>query len=188
MNLWLITKSLETGELLAGLKLAAAVVIYLLSVHLSPRIARLLPKELAVGILFAVGTALPVWSRDRASSVDWEFSVGLFALLCSLNCYSIECWERNSSNFIHRRGTGQILWGKPCIREAAAGLAVAGLALLSFGVIDRNLTAVAFAVSLSASLIFCLNYFRGRLSLSALRVLVDLILVMAALVALTIRI
>lgn len=36
VNLWLITKSLETGELLAGLKLAAAVVIYLLSVHLSP--------------------------------------------------------------------------------------------------------------------------------------------------------
>ncbi len=44
-NLWLITKSMEAAELFAGLNLVAIVGIYFLSVHVSPRIARLLPKN-----------------------------------------------------------------------------------------------------------------------------------------------
>lgn len=188
VDLWLVTQSLESAELFAGLTLAAIVGIYLLSVHVSPRIARLLPKELAVGILFATGTALPVSSKNRTFSRDWEFSIGLFALLCFLNCFSIECWERSGTKFIDRLETEQTLRGTARISEAAAGLAVVALALLHFDIIGRDLTAVAIAVSLSASSIFCLNYFRGRRSLSALRVLVDLVLVVAALVALAIRI
>ncbi len=188
VDLSLITKTLGSAELFAGLKLAAIVGIYLLSVHVNPRIARSLPKELAVGILFAAGTALPVCSKNSASSVDWEFSVGLFALLCSLNCFSIEYWERNGSKFIDRLETKQILGGTARISEAAAGLAVVALALPFFDINGRPPTAVALAVSLSAWLIFSLNYFRDRLSLSALRVLVDLVLVVAALVALIIRI
>jgi len=186
VDLSLITKTLGSAEMFAGLKLAAIVGIYLLSVHVNPRIARLLPKKLVVGILFAAGTALPVWSKNSPFSVDWEFPVGLFALLCSLNCFSIECWEKNGSKFIDRLETKQILRGTARVSEAAAGLAVAALALPFFDIGAH--TAVAIAVSLSASLIFSLNYFRDRLSLSALRVLVDLVLVVAALVALIIRI
>jgi hypothetical protein len=65
VDLSLITKTLGSAELFAGLKLAAIVGIYLLSVHVSPRIARLLPKALSVGILFAAGTALSVCSKKR---------------------------------------------------------------------------------------------------------------------------
>jgi hypothetical protein len=186
LDIWLITQSLEAAELFAGLKLAAIVGVYMLVVHARPRIARFLPKELAVGILFATGTTLPVWSKNGGTSGDWRCSLALFALLCWLNCFSIECWEKNGSKYIQNRKAEQILWGKVCISEAAAGLAMLALALLRFGIVARDLTAIVVSVSLSALLIFCLNYFRNLLSLSALRVLVDLVLVVAALVALTV--
>ncbi len=187
-DLWLIAANLGAAELLAGLKFAAIVGAYLLCVHASPDwIVQFLPKELVVGILFAAGTTLPVWSKNSAFSENWRFSLTLFALLCSLNCLSIECWERNSANDV-AHVSELILGGKVRISEFAAGLMTFALAPFCGHTFAPSLKLLAVPVFLSALLIFCLNFFRDQLSLRALRVLVDLVLVVPALVALTIRI
>lgn len=55
----------------------------------------LLPKEILCGYLFAVGCSLSVcfFTRD-ASATPFSIETLLLALLCSLNCIAIACYER----------------------------------------------------------------------------------------------
>jgi hypothetical protein len=69
--------------------------VYFLLVHAKgQRVERWLPKELAVGLLFAAATAVPTWARLTTGRDRLLPAVVLFAALCWLNCVAIESWER----------------------------------------------------------------------------------------------
>ena len=58
---WAVWRELSLREIEAGLVLSAIVGGYLLCVHVGRKsFARFMPKEIAVGLLFATGTTLPV--------------------------------------------------------------------------------------------------------------------------------
>jgi hypothetical protein len=85
--------------------LFVAALIYFCLVH-SRLAERWLPKELAVGLLFAAATAVPTWARLSIGHARLVPAVALFAALCWLNCVAIECWEQPSVWHISRLRVG----------------------------------------------------------------------------------
>ncbi|HEX3435704.1 MAG TPA: hypothetical protein VHT24_02980 [Pseudacidobacterium sp.] len=153
----------------------AFAVIYFLLVHIrSPRIGHWLPKELAVGVLFAAATAVPAWSR---SSWNARFSliplVVLFAILCWLNCVAIEVWEQRYSQqreLVHT-STHWAGWNFSLLTQATAALAFI-LALLSF----HHPVAVCclyLASGMAALLLQWLTRHRAELTTMQFRIAVD---------------
>ena len=188
--LWLTAAHMAPAEAKAGLKLGAIVGAYIAGIHVARGVvARVAPKEIAVGILFAAGTTLPVWSRSARLPWDVWVSVILFALLCAVNCLSIESWENHWSENAWL-GTPQPLvrWASSRIDGIAAGLAVSSLLVLFIGHAKVSSTLELWAIALSAFLIVLLNRGRHRFSRRGLRVLADAALVVPALLALLIRI
>ncbi|HKQ88517.1 MAG TPA: hypothetical protein VJS43_17295 [Candidatus Acidoferrales bacterium] len=185
-GVWLAYKGLNAAEVRAGLILAGLVGAYMLCVHLGGSAAsHLFPKEIAVGLLFAAGTALPIWSQPRAFSWDGLFSWLLFALICILNCVAIECWEdqvavRNTETARSRL----VNWAASRIAMFAAGTALLGIAGLWLLHSDSNAIAAAGTAAL---LILLLNSARPRLSRHAIRVLADAALLIPAVLALLVR-
>jgi uncharacterized membrane protein (UPF0136 family) len=187
--LWLTAEHLTPFEIEAGLKLGAIVAAYIVGIHVARGVvARVAPKEMAVGVLFAAGTTLPVWSQSAGLSWDVWVSVILFALLCAVNCLSIESWENHRSNDAWL-GTPQPLvrWVNSRIDVIAAALAISALIVILVGHTKTHSSSALWAVSLSALLIVLLNRSRHRLSRSGLRVLADAALVLPGLLALMIR-
>jgi hypothetical protein len=115
-------------------------------------------------------------------------SIILFALLCAVNCLSIESWENHRSNDAWL-GTPQPLvrWVNSRIDLIAAALAISALIVVLVGHTKTHSSSALWAVSLSALLIVLLNRSRHRLSRSGLRVLADAALVLPGLLALMIR-
>jgi len=80
-------------------------VLYFLLIHAFPLPpARWFPKELAVGFLFAIATAVPAWARLNTGQVGIAESYGqahgtmavavfCFGAICWLNCVAIQVWE-----------------------------------------------------------------------------------------------
>lgn len=80
-----------------GLVLLTAVVCYFGVVHLgSARMRKLWPKQLAVGTVFSAGTFLPVWTLNSEFRPEMVLPAALFAVLCTLNCITIEFREWTS--------------------------------------------------------------------------------------------
>jgi hypothetical protein len=184
--LWMTAEYLLPKEAGAGMKFAAIVGAYMASIHAGRgSMARFVPKEVTVGILFAAGITLPVWSQTVRLSRDMSISIVFFALLCFLNCLAIECWEGRPL----RHGWGQ-MWhpsaecNKSRINWIAGGLASAALAVVLLRLSQGLPGSELWAVSLAALLTLVLNRQTDRISVPALRVLADAALVVAGLVAL----
>src|SRR6266481_2749687 len=179
----------ERLEVIAGMKLAAIVAVYLAAVHASSGWAeRIFPKELAVGVLFAAGTTLPVWSVRGGSREFWG-SFALFAALCSLNCLAIECWELNWKDERRHSAVHRLLrWCDSNIKQIAAVVAMISLAAFMAFLADGLIGAEVLAVALGSLSILVVDERRKKLSVPALRVLADATLLVAALTALLFRI
>jgi hypothetical protein len=189
----LAIRDLPLAELTAGAKLAAIVAAYIVGIHGGRGfLAQLLPKELAVGVLFAAGTTLPMWSQARSLSWTSWLALLTFAALCSLNCLSIQCWENGSAEnhgfIVTQRVTANanalVAWAGLRIDAIAGCLAV--VALFPFFLAGRKtLRAPKLpAIAVAAVLMLLLNRYRHRFSRPGLRVLADAILIMAGLFAL----
>ncbi len=166
------------------LRLTDAILLALSVWVISGWAERIFPKELAVGVLFAAGTTLPVWSVRGGSREFWG-SFALFAVLCSLNCLAIECWEFNWKDERRHSAVHRLLrWCDSNIKQIAAVLAIISLAFLAVGLIGAEVLAVA----LGSLLIWVVDERRKKLSVPALRVLADATLLVAALTALLFRI
>lgn len=187
--LWLMAGQSLATEARAGMKLGVIVVLYMVGIHArrSP-IVRLLPKEIAVGFLFALGATLPLWSQS--ARILWQdlLSWSFFGLLCSLNCLSIECWE----NYRQRAGWRQaphpfLGWAGPRINYFTAALAI--VVLTTFLLLHPSAPASSTLLTTCAAalLLLLLNCFRTKLSSEALRVLADAALLAPALIALMLR-
>ncbi|HEY1422273.1 MAG TPA: hypothetical protein VGF20_02385 [Candidatus Acidoferrum sp.] len=185
---WIVSQ-LPRQEVTNGVKVAAVIAAYLLCVHAKAgRLARYVPKEIFVGIVFAVGTTLSVWSQARHYS--WFFLVqsSLFAILCTLNCASIEYWETESVR--------SSWWSSPNLLMRLAGsrlnslyLGAAGSALLAamFFYTLLQSPSVLLAVAAGALSLLLINCKSADLSKDALRVLADAALVVPAILALAVR-
>jgi hypothetical protein len=179
-GLWLVCDQLSLNETRDGLLIAACVGAYMICVHAGGQaVKRVLPKEVTVGLLFAAGTALPVWSAGefpRRALISWL----LFGVLCALNCAAIECWENRE-----RLASPILNWVSSRIGWVAVGIAaVAGIAHF----LIQTSGAIAGTIAIAAALILLLDCLRERLSTAALRVLADAALVVPALLALVVRI
>ncbi len=137
----------------------------------------LLPKELAVGILFAVAVAVPAWAYLHGRHFALLLAVASFAMLCCWNCIAIQTWEDADAGISTQR---------ECVHHATAWL---GRHLLSSSLALAVLLAIAsvampvtstrwifFCCLLSALLFSLLQRIHTSLHPRTLRVAVDLAL------------
>jgi hypothetical protein len=186
-TLWLVLSGVTTAAMDAGLALSGVLAGYMVCIHFWRRIggdplSRLLPKEIAVGLLFAAGTSLPVWSTRE--TVTWHALASwlLFGGVCALNCVSIQCWESAGGRSGNCDATSPLVnWAGSRIGYLAGALVM--LSFVAHEQLQMNGKVMA-AISLSALLIALLNAGRERVSTQGLRVLVDAALFVAAIVAL----
>jgi hypothetical protein len=105
--------------------------------------------------------------------------------LCSLNCLSIECWERPSGiGERHKTGLPWVAWADAHLGAIALGVATAALLAGFLPACGGAMEIPFFAISSAALLTAMLNGQRRWLSPEALRVLADAALVLPAAVAL----
>jgi hypothetical protein len=98
--LWLVVTQMSPAARRGDAILFSASVLYFALVHVPgfriPRIRghRRFPREVVVGVIFALASAVPVWAHSPAGHFQPVAPVLLFAVLCSVNCLAIESWER----------------------------------------------------------------------------------------------
>lgn len=134
--------------------LFAVAMLYFGSVHLAvPRARRWFAREIAVGLVFAMATAVPAWSQMPASRMQMAILVLLFAALCCLNTIAIEVWEQPHSP---RRFSVSL----------AAGLLAACAAALAFsrGMHGSADGALLLCAALSAVALYSLDALHRRRS------------------------
>lgn len=177
-----ICAQLDPHVLRNGFTMLAAVLAYFAMVHIVPdAVRRFWPKELIVGILFALGTCLATWTRTPDPGSEMILPALLFAALCWLNCIAIEYWEWNRyGRAIEKTPHTLTLWVGRRLRWAALAICVFA-AILAPGP-DTGLRPLFFAGLLSAAAILWLDHSRRNLSTEALRVLADVSLLSPLLV------
>jgi hypothetical protein len=157
--------TLPRSYLHVGFAIAAVTVGYFSAVHVV-RAKRILDrgmKELSVGVVFALGVALPLIAEAEPVA-DWLPGVVAFAGLCWLNCLLISVWE-----------DGPVA-GPPVWVAVVAGSVAVGAAF-------RAQLPIAVAVLASTAGLALLYAARGHLSVRVLRVLADAVLLSPLLVA-----
>jgi hypothetical protein len=184
--LWISTEYLEARTIRTGLILGAIVIFYLASIHgRSSHSWKLLPKEIAVGLIFAAGTSVPLWSRWEGLTIFTGCVWLLLAFLCSLNCFSIECWERPPSKGAWcRRPSPWIAWADSHLNSVALGLTIVAVVVYRLSGPSYSSRLPLLAIALAAFLTMILNSQRRNLSPEVLRVLADAALLVPALLAL----
>ncbi len=162
----LLSTKIDSGVRSAGVPMAAAMAAYFTLVHAAPRAWRKLwPKELAIAILFALGTCLPVYAEAPGAGPAMLPPLALFASLCWINAVAIDRWERKQA----------AVWLVP-LALTASGFALA----LS---LSGHLWLYCAAASAAASLAW-LTQRREHIPLDQRRVLADAVLAAPALSAL----
>lgn len=179
MVVYLAATELPARECWCGLLLAAVVALYMISIHGK---ASFLQKELVVGIVFATGTTLALWSRNTSFFWMARSSWTAFALLCSLNCLSIECWEQPQTEKSDCSAPPVLIaW----VNSHFIGCALAIVVFTFLTVLSPDSSTgsrlLLLAVSLGAVSLLLIHSNRRALSRSALRVLADAALVVPAL-------
>jgi hypothetical protein len=161
--------------------LGALAFLYFAAVHL-PRLRRSpwLPKEFAVGVLFAAASAVPAWSHLTFGRMYEHRDLGkaqlapaicLFALLCWINCTGIEKWEALTgpkAGGMHASTRWAAAHLQTILPAVAAGAAVQAWLSPWYG-----LKAVYLAVLLSSVLLLLLDLRSSRLSSLHLRIAAD---------------
>lgn len=137
-------------------------------------LSRLFTKELLVGVLFAVGCALPAWSRGSLGML--AAPVAMFAAVAWLNCWAIEKWEAEKREPARRCARA--------VARAATLIALAGLAALTLQGANPRMAALLAAASASAALLGLLDRARERMTVVTLRAAADLVLLAPALLLL----
>jgi hypothetical protein len=144
--------------------LAAFALLYLFTVHrrttsTHPNPPRL-PKELAVGILFAAATAVPAWSRLNAGAglgkAQLAPAIVFFAMLCWINCVGIEKWEAGGPSPARSNPHLTTRWASLHLRPIVTMIALFSLAAALLAP-TRGLMAVYLAALLSSGLLFTLD-------------------------------
>lgn len=153
---WLAWAELPVSLWSSGIAIAGLVGVYLATVHCLPRLLRSGAKEAAVGIMFAAGVSLVSWPMVRTQA-DF-LAIGLFCVLCWMNCVGIEDWESG------RRVRGSVIF------------AAASVALVAALLLREQRPVLACAETASALGLVVLDRISQRISPEAVRVLADAVL------------
>jgi len=156
--------------------LTLASLLYFAWVHSGrERTTRVLAKEAAVAIIFALGCILPAWSIAGATLRLQLVPAGvLFALLCWLNCVAIERWEGRGVVAGHAHPSTH--WAA---RHLNALLIASALAATALAVLRHTIgrpTALAPYLACAFLLLAALEHYRLRLSVDSLRIFADVAL------------
>ena len=151
--------------------LAAAALAYFTSVHnpwnpsTNGKRTRI-PKELLVGVLFTLASAIPTLTRTSGFRLDLLLEILCFVLLAWLNCYAIEFWESSP------------VAGARTVFLYAMTLAGSTLAaaLVETAAHHSRPAAILGAASASALLLAMLDRHRRSLSPTTLRAAADIAL------------
>ncbi len=151
--LWLISRMPSIDRRDDAILFAVAM-LYFGSVHLAvSRTRRGFAREITVGVVFALATAIPAWSQAFDLRLRMALLVLLFAALCCLNTIAIEVWEQPNSA---RRFSVSL----------AAGAVTSCSAALAFwtGAHDPADGALILCAALSAMVLFSLDAMHRRRS------------------------
>ncbi|MFT4111737.1 hypothetical protein [Silvibacterium sp.] len=187
--LWLIAFRMSPAARRDDTALFALTLAYFAAVHWPRGAGRriFLPKEMAVGILFALAAAVPAWARIPHvpfSTALLGTATALFAVLCWLNCAAIEKWEQDKWE--------QGKWENPALLRQQSShpttqwlqrrLTVVSIALATTGLIAAALcipreadaaAALFLALSLAAVLLAVLDRRHTHLPALPLRIAAD---------------
>jgi hypothetical protein len=190
-HLWAFLFPLSTGFVLAawisltrldlrtfgdGVVILLAVGAYLLAVHLVSPGREWLPKEMLVGVLFALGTCFPVWEHMTNDATTIAAPFLLFTALCWMNCAAIEHeeWKRLRGRRFGVPHPWTVWMGRRFLLLSFAIAAIAlGLILTGFGRAHQQLLAAELVSALALALV---RYMEESLSIDQFRVLVDIAL------------
>lgn len=173
---------LSKPMLVYGTLLGVLAVLYLFSVHVrSGAMRRWYSKELAVGVIFAMGTSLAPWAGSKTSFLHAAAAVS-FAMLCTLNCAAIEVWESSSFRVKtrHHALTAGLVRRFVLSMQATAAVAFV-LAIVGSG------PEVFAALTVSALGFLAVHQMANYCSAETLRLLIDLPL-LSPIVFLTLRV
>ncbi|MEY2573260.1 MAG: hypothetical protein QOJ87_1473 [Verrucomicrobiota bacterium] len=147
------TTALQT--FLAGAVVGLVAVIYLVLNHPLGLVWRSLPaKELAIGVLFALGTIVALLPGIPTTG-SFGIAILTFAALCSLNCASIAAWERELDRAQRKVS---LATRHPRVAQQGRNFCVI-LALTAFVLADvfRSAASVFICVAISALLLAWLD-------------------------------
>ena len=174
---WMSLTQLDARTFRDGIIILLAVGVYLLAVHfLSPE-REWLPKEMLVGVLFALGTCFPVWERmTQGVTSSFPAPYLLCTALCWMNCAAIEYeeWKRLRHRQFGSPHPWTIWMGQHFILLSFIAAAIA-LCLIAFG-IGRSIWQLLASEMLSALAFAWIQRKDKSLSIDQFRVLVDLAL------------
>jgi len=168
---WVVFTRMSLAVRLEDAAVFAVAALYFLLVHVHGRAAeRWLPKELAVGVLFAAATAVPAWARIAGERLALVSVVAAFALLCWINCVAIESWENSAAvDLAHTTTT----WAARHLKALTLTTGLLSLALAAASRHDGERLCLLLASTLSAFLLFWLAHARRHLTSMQLRVGAD---------------
>jgi len=143
-----------------------------------------LPKELAVGVVFAVATVVPAWSRLISGGAELLPGLVVFAALCWLNCVAIERWESGSTPLLSNRSASHPTAAHITTRWAADHLEVVALMISAISLflwIGTRMAVLSTAPIYLAAFVaaFCfavMDRHRERFSTLHLRIAADVFL------------
>ncbi len=187
---WMILRLAQPGVRLGDIALCILGIAYfsLVHGHRSQSGAHrsrwfLIPKELAVGFLFAVACTMPTWLRARHVPGLLLVDAIAFGALCSLNCVAIQTWEDEEAAQEVMHSILGASAGHPRIHPVtaflgrhlklwSAGLLVAGI-LGAWRAPGVPMALPWAAIAASAAIFLVLLHWRERLPAQALRIAAD---------------
>jgi hypothetical protein len=131
-------------------------------------------KEIAVAILFSAGTILFILPRRFDFGFWWPMAS--WCLLCFLDCYAIACWELELDRAAKQES---IVTRWPFLAHGFkfAALLIIIFALAPFVAHSFSIPPwLGLAVAASALILMLLDFFKGSVELSLLRISADLAL------------
>ena len=136
----------------------------------------LVPKELLCGYLFATGCSLSISFYNQAAEASPFIAIEtmMLALLCSLNCIAIACYEREYDKIHDPHAITQIT--PFIVRAYPPFLAVLGFVALWL-LFQKRFTEFALAILVSTMLLGALHLLAKRISTELARVLADAALI-----------
>ncbi len=145
-----------------GWHLSMAVAGYFTLIHLMPASWRSVwPREIAVAVLFTLGTFGAVWLANGRNLWPMLAAAALFMLLCWMNCSLIETWEWQAG------GSFEPDTPNPAARWLAARLGTCGVVIVVASVVLVSIkqlpTAFALASLISGSLLSLLSIHRNEI-------------------------
>lgn len=159
---------LEISDLIPGLTAFLVLALYFVAARAWPRLWRgLLPRELLVGLFFAIACSLFVFTTLGRISEPDILTCLAFAMLCCLDCWAISCADLHRDL---RQGEWNLVTAYAWARSAfpRAALTASGLTMAISLLLAPGPALVWRAIALSCLLLFLLFRTAGPTSRLAL--------------------